>query len=96
MVDEVYAIFGIKKKELFCFARFKRFSYAKKMFINNLRKKGLSSTQIGNMMKLDHSTVLYHLRDGEMEKVRKYLEWDNKQQIKRLNYKTGEVICVEK
>ena len=97
-VDECCSLFSITEKELFSKCKFQRYSMAKKWFCQKLRKIGYTIPKICAILSVHHSTVIYSIKEEQIKIVKEYLkklkpvEVIEKPVIKRINYKTGEII----
>lgn len=62
IVDNACRMYGITLAELRGAGRWKAYVQARRYAIARLREEhGLSSTKIGELLNMDHTTILYHL-----------------------------------
>ena len=96
IVNKSCKLFNISVKDFYSNCRIKELTLARKYVCQQLKDKTkMSSVQIGNAVHFDHTTVIYSCQEKSRLMVSKYLRGLGSEekliQIKRINYKTGEI-----
>ena len=89
-------LFNISVKDFYSNCRIKALTLARKYVCQQLKDKTkMSSVQIGNAVHFDHTTVIYSCQEKSRLIVSEYLRGlgleEKLIQVKRMNYKTGEI-----